>query len=103
MSKRSRIDATLPTGATMNALRNVHRPVAITVAALERRALLTAVRGGDGTLTVTGTGGPDVITVDVTQGVDLPTTVTINGSVSSFNGLLIKREIINALGGNDTV
>jgi len=88
--------------------RKVHASVSI-VEAIERRALLSgggAVLAPDGMLTITGTNGADTITVDVNQ--SDRTVMTINGSVSTFEGqsngrLLIRREVVNALGGNDSV
>src|SRR5262245_30388233 len=87
----------------------ISRAAGPVVERIERRVLLSAVLGADGTLTVTGTGSADSILVDVessssSSGVVSGTvSATVNGSKSTFNAALVKHIHVNALGGNDTV
>src|SRR4051794_23710957 len=69
--------------AANRSARRIHLGATRVIAeAMERRTLVSATLSSDGTLTVTGTSGPDVITVEVQQAGD--TVVTLNGSTSVF-------------------
>src|SRR4051812_28587915 len=76
---------------------------------IERRTLLSAVLGADGTLTVTGTGGNDRINVNVNLTAEgdetkLDAKVTVNGVVQQFNAIPNgDKLIVDGLAGNDTI
>src|SRR5215469_9171851 len=68
--------------------------------ALERRVLLTAVIGPDGTPTVNGTSADDTITV-TTDGTN--TTVTIDNAPAQFLNTAYTALVINGGDGNDNI
>jgi Ca2+-binding RTX toxin-like protein len=76
---------------------------------IERRTLLSAVLGSDGTLTITGTNNADSISIDVTAAEVSPIRtaggVTVTGNVGFGNFFIpaVKRVVINALGGDDQI
>jgi Ca2+-binding RTX toxin-like protein len=75
---------------------------------MERRVLLSAAAlGADGTLHVTGTAGPDTITVTMSPAVDgsggAAVTVKVNAALACFDAAKVKRISIKGLAGDDTI
>src|SRR3954468_4154934 len=90
--------------AANRSARRIHLGATRVIAeAMERRTLLSAVLSADGTLTVMGTPGADTIVVDLSQGTGEQTVVMINGATTTFDGQIVQKEAIFALGGNDIV
>src|SRR3954471_16849680 len=86
-----------------------HQVIRCAVEAMERRTLLSAVLGADGTLTLTGTSNPD--NFHVSAGATQSATgvvfafvfVNQNSQISQFDAKDVKRIRLNALGGDDTI
>src|SRR5213080_1539367 len=73
---------------------------------IERRVLLSATLGSDGTLAVTGTSGADTIHVKFAVAADHGGTVTVtigNAAPAAFDAAKVKRVSVDAQGGDDHI
>ena len=73
-----------------------------TVELLESRRLLAATLGSDGTLTLTGGNGRDVLELDLRSSTQLKTEIN-DTNEQFFDYRRVRRIVVRALGGNDHV